>query len=85
MAAEEIKYLGQEATEQLIQNAKSTATTKVADHDKSDEAHSDIRSELAETVRFTEQNLTDDRKTAARENIGAIGYAAQIITWEADD
>ena len=48
MADNEIKYLGQGAAEQLIQNAKSTATSKVADHNTSSEAHADIRDDLAE-------------------------------------
>ena len=85
MADNEIKYLGQGATEQLIQNTKSTATSKVADHNTSAEAHSDIRNALAETLRFSEQNLTEEQKSQTRANIGAIGYAVQIITWEEGD
>ena len=69
--AEEIKYLGPEATEQLIQNAKSTVTSKVADHNTAADAHSDIRDALANTVRFTEQTLTDEQKAQVRTNIGA--------------
>ena len=44
---EEIRYLGQEAAEQLIQNTKTTATSKVADHNTSADAHEDIRNELS--------------------------------------
>lgn len=40
---EEIRYLGQEAAEQLIQNTKNTVTAKVTDHNTNSDSHNDIR------------------------------------------
>lgn len=47
MAAEERNYLGPEATERLIQNTNSTVIKKVTDHNTDTNAHSDIRTAIA--------------------------------------
>ena len=87
MAIDELKYMGQEAAEQLIQNTKAVIDQKLDDHNSSFDTHNDIRlslvsvaNELLKTVRFTEQPLNESQQQQARTNIGITGTGADGYT-----